>query len=198
MRTPEGQDFSKQELQPVVPIEDQQHQNLAETNEAKTSEIMTPEGAKTVKWYSSNSSSGEKTTPDGKKIYGLSLTTNPDYAQSYSKTKEVNVFDISDAHLKTVSFNYGMTLDDVKRAEILSEGFDGVIFEGMGGPEVALLTDVAKPEGRIKPIPKGFQSLIDSHRPISSIAVRSYDIKLPDGYILEGEQYVFKKITDEE
>lgn len=162
------------------------------TQEIETSEQMTPERAKTVKWYSSNTVSGEKSTPDGKKIYGLSLTTNPDYAQSYSKTKKVTLFDISAAKLKPVTFNFGMTIDAAKRDEILSGGFDGVIFEGMGGSEVALLTEVGKIEGEIIPIPKGLQSLIDSHKPISPSIVEEYAIKLPTGYILEGERYIFK------
>lgn len=160
--------------------------------EAEISGQMTPEEARIAKWYSSNASHGEKKTPDGEKIYGLSLTTNPDYAQAYSKTKEVNVFDLSAAKLKTVSFDYGMTIDDAKRAEIISEGFDGIIFDGMGGPEVALLTNVAKLEGQITPIPKGIQSLIDSRRPISPTAVAEYGIKLPEGYVLEDERFIFK------
>ncbi len=170
-------------------------QGIAITSEAPTQDAqdqITPEQARDLTWYSSNTSIGEKVTPDGKKIYGLSLTTNPDYAQSYSKTKEINVFNLSQAKLKSVTFDYGMTIDDAKRQEILDEGFDGVIFDGMSGAEVALLNNVAKLESTYIPVPKGIQAFIEKRKSIPAQTVEEYHITLPDGYILEGDRYIFR------
>lgn len=87
---------------------DEQETDLAETQ-------ISAEQARMIEWFSSNTGYGGKTTPEGKTVFGLSLTTNPEYAQSYSRTKKVNVFRIPNAKLKPVSFDYGMTIDDAKK-----------------------------------------------------------------------------------
>jgi hypothetical protein len=166
----------------------------AEAEQPEPVEPITPEDAKKIKWYSSNTSVGEKTTPEGKKIYGLSLTTNPEYAQSYSKTKEVNIFDLSSVNLKPVSFDYGMTIDEKKRTQILKEGFDGIIFNGAGdNPEIALLTPSAILEGQITPIPKGIKLWVKLHKSIPEKVVQDYKINMPEGYTIKNGRYVFKQ-----
>ena len=167
---------------------------LPYTYEIPDSELVTADTAKNFKWFSSNSSVEQKETPDGKSIYGLSLTTNPEYAQSYSKDLTVNVFDLSQARLKSVTFNEGMTIDSEKLMQFLGEGYDGVIFEGMGGPEVALLKNVALLEGQTLPVPRGYTMLIEQRRPISTV-IEKYQVALPDGYVKEGERYIFRDQT---
>lgn len=143
-------------------------------------------------WYSSNNFSDRpKETKDGKLIYGFYLSINPLYAQQYSADRKVGVFDVSSARLKRVDFNYGMTIDEAKRSEVLSEGYDGVFFNGMNGPEIALLVDVAIFKEKITPLPKPILDKIRDRLPIPK-SIEVYGDVLPPGYVLRGDQYVFE------
>lgn len=79
----------------------------------------------------------------------------------------------------------------MQKNEILADGFDGVLFDGMGGPEVAILTDAAQLEGVKIPIPRGIQALIESRKSLPESVVRDYEIKLPEGYELNNGSYIF-------
>ena len=85
-----------------------------------------------------------------------------------------------------------MTITEEKHKQILGEGFDGLLFMGMGGPEVALLTDVAQLKQELSPIPKGIQALVDKRGSLPEKAVSDYNIKLPEGYVLENGRFVYK------
>jgi hypothetical protein len=141
--------------------------------------------AQPQKWYSSNDSVGPKQTPQGDTIHGLSLSQDPLYAGEYSKTGQVHEFDLSGAKLKPVSFDYGMTITTDKLNQIRSEGYDGVSFDGMHGPEVALVNDVAKKTGTVNALQEKFNEAIADGRPIGRVEQRLYAVKglqLPEVY----------------
>ncbi len=172
-------------------------ESLGRPVEDMTPEQFVIEVAQQATWYSSNISEKTKTTPEGEEIFGLYLTTNPTYSQTYVRdggVKAINQFSLSQANLKITSFDYGMTIDASKRAEILGEGYDGVIFAGMGGPEVALLTNVAEAKGRVVPIPAGIQARVDNRRSLPERLVREYELQLPQGYVLRDGQYIYESV----
>jgi hypothetical protein len=77
---------------------------------------------KEQKWFSSHSPSpesvGPKKTPDGRTLYGQYLTTDAGYAQSYSSNRSIAAIDVSRARLKRVPFDWGMSLDANKVAQL--------------------------------------------------------------------------------
>lgn len=160
-----------------------------------TPEAFAEYAANKVQWYSSNPSEKEKSDPEGKRIYGHYLASDAGYAQTYvrrEQRKTVCVFNLSGAKLKVVNFNDGMTIYDQQRNELLAGGYDGFIFDGMSGPEVCLITNIAKQEGEITPIPTGFQALVDNHKPIPVKTVQAYGIQLPAGYVRRENSYIFE------
>lgn len=148
-------------------------------------------------WYSSHDPSAEafgpKQTQSGSEIFGYYLTTDAGYAQTYSKDRSVCSVDVSRAKLKAVTFNWGMTLDAAKVKELREEGYDGVYFQGMRGPEIALINQgAATSKGRSTPVPEGFKSLIDARRPISAAGVEAFKVTLPPGYVRQGDRFIFQ------
>jgi hypothetical protein len=63
----------------------------------------------------------------------------------------------------------------------------------MAGPEIAIIEhSVMALEGRSIPIPEGLKLMIERRRPIPVAGVETYQVTLPEGYVREGNRYVFR------